>query len=96
MEASATTARQTTDYLILYRIPEQTGQGWQILANDEGEDEVVTHKGSEPAQKHAVLHYPMLRDLAEQGGIEVAAVPARSFKPVPVRLVPREPELKFG
>jgi len=92
----ATSAKQTTEYLILYHIPEQTGQGWQVLADTEGEDTVIVHKGADAAKKHAVLNEPTLRSLAEQGGIEIVAVPLRSWQPTPVKLVPREPELKFG
>ncbi len=74
-----TSAKQTTAYLVLYRAAGT--DTWTVR------EEPVVHKGSNAAQRWAIEHDPAIRQIAENGGAEVVAVPARSWQPLVARVV---------
>lgn len=98
MEASRGTAQNPTPYIVLFQLPEQSGQGWSVLGSENGDDDfIVTSRGAEQAIRDALKLSPTLKGMAEsEAGVTVLPVPQRSYKPVPVRLVPQAPVIKIG
>ena len=101
MEASVQSRSKsavTTPYIILSRIPEQTGAGWSELADVSGEATfVVESRGAEQAIRDALRLSATLLDMAKSGdGVEILPIPKRSYQPKPVRLVVQDPVIKIG
>ena len=97
--AQRSKAAVTTAYVVLYRIPGQADAGWQELGDPEDANEkfIVKSRGREQAIRDALRLHTTLKSMTEtETGIHIWPVPVRSYEPLPVRLVPREPELKIG
>lgn len=90
-------AKIVTPYVLLVRSHRDPASSWSEVRDDHGEPVTVYSRGSEQCVRDALK---LLPDLAVQAqaddGIQVLAVPARSFKPLPVRVVAQEPIIKIG
>lgn len=87
--------KTTTTYVILHRVNGESG--WDDTLPGGGLIVTAEGVGAASAIKAALKDNDDLATLAQQGeGIEVLAIPARSYNPTPVRLVPREPVIKVG
>jgi len=91
MEASSEngkTPARGTDYFVFYNA-EKRDTGWTR------HPQKITANGTEAAKRKAALIDVIARAAAD-GGIEIACVPARSWSPSTVKLVPQDPIIKVG